>query len=164
MTCGEMERSLKKRPNRENGNPTGSNLTNIISNVFETVEEEEIMSLPLLDVYYRIVQTLIRSPTNANAELLRDGDAQVFEILLAETDAQLEVKDIASISCGRQDTPGLEKTIRPYVFNLQMHMIEKIEKYVDNCMIHAAEDNEQQGLKFGIYQPKKTIFNQDYPI
>jgi hypothetical protein len=161
----QQEISLKQRTNSEKGNPIGKNLTSIISTVFGKEKEEDIMALPLLDVYYRLVQTLIHSPTNAEIELLRDGDAQVFEILLAESVAQLQMKDIASISCGRKDNPGLERSIRPYIFNLQMHMVDKVEKYVDNCMVHVARDNRHEGLEslFGVYQPKNTFFNQDYP-
>ena len=116
------------------------------------------MALPLLDVYYRLVQTLIHSPTNASVELQRDGDAQVFEILLAESVVQLEMRDIASVSCsGGEGNRGLERSIRPYVFNLQTHMIDKVEKYVYNCMVHVSKDNNQhQGLQFGVYQPKKA--------
>jgi hypothetical protein len=170
----QQELSLKKETNRENGNPIGKTLTSIISDVFGRrteegdfmeLQEEEIMALPLLDVYYRLVQTMIYSPPNASVELQRDGDAQVFELLLAESDAQLFVSDIASISCSREGNLGLERSIRPYVFNLQMHMIDKVEKYVDNCLVHVAKDDDQhhQGLQFGVYQPKKNFFNQDYP-
>ena len=163
----QQELSLEKEL-KSNGNPIGKNMISIISELFPAVKRDEnlIMSLPLLDVYYRLVQTLIHSPINASVELQRDGDAQVFEILLAESGiAQLEMRDIASISCGGSEgNQVLERSIRPYVFNLQMHMIDKVEKYVDNGMVHVAKDtNQHQGLQFGVYEPKKSFFHQDYP-
>ena len=109
----QQELSLKER-NRNNGNPIGNNLTSIILNLFQKEKEEEITALPLIHVYYQLVQTLIHSPEEARAELQRDRDPRGSEILLAESDALLVTKDIASISCGGVSSG----TLRPYLFNL----------------------------------------------
>ena len=140
-------------------NPIGDTLTNIISRL-AGVPDKDIMDLPLVHVYHLLVQSLIHSPETASIQLQRDSDPQVFEILLAESVTPLKLKDVASSSSGYDS--ALQSTVRPYLFNLQMHMTDMIQNYVDNCLLHLVE-NKSKKMSYGVYQKKPDFFNQEYP-
>jgi Leucine-rich repeat (LRR) protein len=157
----QQEKSLQDQRCIESQNPVGDTLTNIISkSLVGRVPEKGIMDLPLLTVYHNLVQSVIHSPETADSLLQRDGDPQVFEILLAKLDAQLRLKDVASSSSSYDSTP--QSTVRPYLFNLQMHMTDKIQNYIDNCMVHLVE-NKSNKMNHVVYQKKPDFFNQEYP-
>jgi len=109
----------------------------------ETAEEFDLsdcLELSLLDVYHTLVQGLIYSPERSFAELQRDGDPQVFEMMLAEStndSATLKMKDIAIP--GKADS---KESLRPFAFNLQRHVLEKVQCYLDNCKLEAVEKNK----------------------
>jgi hypothetical protein len=105
------------------------------------------------------VQGLIHSPDQSHFQLQRDGDPQVFEMLLSDISApsNLKMKDI-----GLPGEIGSEKTLRPFAFNLQRHMIEKVQGYLDNCMLHLGTNTGDEMI--GVYQKKAKFFNRKHPI
>jgi hypothetical protein len=140
-------------------NPIGDSLSNILSKS-SGVAVKDIMDLPLLTVYHNLVQSVIHSPETAESLLQRDGDPQVFEILLAKPDAPLKLKDVAS-SSSAYDSTSQTTTVRPYLFNMQMYMTDKVQNYVDNCMVHLVE-NKSKKMNHAVYQKKPDFFNQEY--
>lgn len=138
--------------------PIGNNLTSIVARLSKLKRERGVLHLPILQVYHQLVQSLIHSPENSHIHLQRDGDPQAFEILLAEPDALLVMKDLA-LPSGKSAS---KSTLRPYLFNLQRHMIEKVQHYLDNCILHSVQSKDEH--EFGVYEKKIDFFNQKHPM
>ena len=144
---------------KSSGNPVGKSLTAIILRLSQANKEDyEILDLPLLQVFHHLVQSLIHSPENPHIQLQRDADPQVFEILLSDPYARLTLKDLALEGCGKIS----EKTVRPYLFNLHRHMTEKVQVYLDNCMLHLVQNEDK--IDFGVFQKKADFFNRKHPM
>jgi hypothetical protein len=54
-------------------------------------------------------------------------------------------------------------TLRPFAFNLQRHLIEKVQGYLDHCMLHLGTNTGDKQM-VGVYQKKAKFFNRRHPI
>ncbi len=124
-------------------------------------------SSPFIVIYKYIVEGLLQSPpkdAHVMVLLQRDRDPQVFENFLSEVVTNstngsqlLLLSDIALID----EEQGFEQhqTLRPYVlFNLQRHMIEKVQGYIDNCILYLPSDHDDD-CNVIKYQMKSDIFH-----
>jgi hypothetical protein len=141
--------------------------------LLETLEEitgvkrdlKECLECTLLYAYQILVQGLMHSPEESFMELQRDGDPQVFELLLSDfeqTDAILKLKDIAlpdEENSGKEDI-----SLRPFAFNIQSHMIEKVQNYFDDCKLRSNNDHrENSAVGVGaVYESKANFFHRKY--
>ena len=95
----------------------------------------------LLEVYQNIVYFVMHSPANANVELARDGDAELFEMVLAEDkEHKLVLSDLALTDTLKDD--GNTLSLRPFMFNMQRDMTEKVARYMDAIILYY--DNERK--------------------
>ena len=123
----------------------------------EKLEEYEkgFLDLSLFEVYDKLVQGMIHSPEQPRLQLQRDEDPQIFEMLLSSFSAPLKMRDIAL----PDESLSKNTSLRPFVFNLQRHMLQKVQQYYDSCLIHLAEDKDN--AKFAVYQKKPNFFKRE---
>lgn len=122
----------------------------------------DCLDYPLLEVYHLLVQGLMHSPDDAHVQLQRDADPQVFEMLLSEPSesepsAILKMKDLAPE--GAEGTPP--DTLRPFTFNIQKHMTDRVQRSFDNCMLHV-QSTDGENSRFGAFQKKSNYFERKY--
>ncbi len=122
----------------------------------------DCLDYPLLKVYRLLVQGLMHSPDDAHVQLQRDSDPQVFEMLLSEPSesepsAMMKMKDLAVD--GEEGTPI--DTLRPFAFNIQAHMTEKVQHYFDICKLHI-HSNTGENERFGAFEKKSKYFDRTY--
>jgi len=121
-----------------------------------TTKSGDDVNPPLIVVYRRIVNVLIHSPDDAKLQLQRDGDPYLFDMLLSErtADSELKIKDVAALS----NDPWTKKSLRPFIFNLQRHMIEKTQVQIDKCILHFNSDSDSKDKTFLEYEMKCEKF------
>ena len=132
---------------RESPSGSGSIIGESLISVFEKIMDKQNISfedcqhLPLFEVYYRVVEALIHSSHDSSVQLQRDGDPQMFEqILLNDEDSNLKLKHLALLGSGDQDSSA--DTFRPYAFNLQRHMVEKVSVDMETFRFTASIDGK----------------------
>jgi hypothetical protein len=124
----------------------------------EALTIEDCFDYPLLEVYHLLVQGLMHSPDDAHAQLQRDADPQVFEMLLSEPSAIMKMKDLAPAGA---EVGIPSDTLRPFAYNIQKHMTEKAQRYFDNCMLHVQSTNGENS-RFGAFEKKSNYFERKY--
>lgn len=94
--------------------------------------------LSLFDVYIKVVKVLMFSPESSNAEMSRDDDPQLFESLLATCveDDLLMLEDIIPLDNIARFSNA--QTLRPFIFNLHTHMMEKAAGYLEEIAIYTS--------------------------
>jgi len=123
----------------------------------------DCLDYSLLKVYHLLVQGLMHSPDDANVQLQRDADPQLFEMLLSEPSAEsepsaiLKMKDLAID--GGEGTPS--DTLRPFAFNIQRHMTEKVQNYYDSCKVHVRRTSRENAT-FGAFEKKSKYFHREH--
>jgi len=109
---------------------------------------------------------LILSHNNSSDEMRREGDPKVFEMFLADDDDNL--KDLLKLSdiIPRDYEQVLEEriTLRPFVFNLNTHMLEKISMFMDERIIHIRKKEEGGGKWFMFCQSKKEYYKENVQV
>jgi len=122
------------------------------------------LNIPLFKIYRLIVKVLIHSPDDAKIQLQRDGDPYLFDMLLSDgkDSSELKIKDVAAFSDEKfnEDTVN-EDTVRPFIFNLQRHLIEKAQVQIDNCVLYF--DSEDNTLKYQMKSEKFCVKNKSPP-
>ena len=86
----------------------------------------------------------MHSSEDSAIQLQRDRDPQVFQqILLDDEDLYfLMLKDI-----GLPGKKGCEDSLRPYAFNLQRHMVEKVAVEIENHMLVSRKDGKIENIR-----------------
>jgi len=101
-----------------------------------------VAKLSLFEVYIRLIKVLMYHPNDA--EIFRDGDPQLFESLLATWDKGeddlLMLEDIVPLD-NAASIPNA-KTLKPFIFNLNTHMMEKASVYLDEIAIKVQDKTE----------------------
>ena len=113
----------------------GECITEILQKVCRSlnVEEEDGSKLSLLNVYQHVICSIMHSARNIDKELSRDGDAELFEELLADCNSELKLNDLA-LSDKRYDSKSL--SLRPFMFNMQRDMIEKVGRCMNEILLY----------------------------
>jgi Leucine-rich repeat (LRR) protein len=130
----------------------------------------DCLDYPLLEVYHLLVQGLMHSPNDAHIQLQRDADPQLFEMLLSEPSesepsesepsAILTMKDLRLE--GEEGTPPGDTSLRPFAFNIQRHMTEKVQNYYDSCKVHVHRGSGGNGTTFGAFEKKSNYFYREH--
>lgn len=108
----------------------------------EKISFADCQNISLVKVYRYVVRILIHSSDDSASQLQRDGDSQIFEqIMLDDKEAVLKVEDIVL-----PDQKGCVNTLRPYAFNIQQHLVEKIAAEFENCMLVAQKGGNIDSL------------------
>jgi hypothetical protein len=149
----------------------GESLTSLFKKILGNsglsgIEEEDhtkYLDLSLIDIYDHLVQVLMHSSDDSAIQLQRDGDPQVFEQILLDDDEDsyfLMLKDI-----GLTGKKGCENSLRPYAFNLQRHMVEKVSVEIENHMLVSRKDGKVENIQskkddwFASYKKKSSFFD-----
>jgi len=103
------------------------------------------------------VGVLMYSAVDANTALSRDGDPQLFHLFLEESDESLkDVLTLADLIPLDYETPFVHPTLKPYLFNMQTHMLEKTSRYIQDIIIHYDADKGKPLT----YERKTTCFEE----
>ena len=101
--------------------------------------------LPLVEVYHKIVKSLIHAmPQDDSASFLhRDDDPQMFELLLQESDEDLEdvltMADLHPLDNASHFEDLSVHSLRPYIFNLPDHMLQEVTKTLSSILLFLKE-------------------------
>jgi len=131
-----------------------------------TTVEDIMQKVSLFEVYDKVIKVLMFSPEKAEDEMARDGDPQLFQLLLAE-DCDHGIND--NCDHGINDMFTLSdiipiqyeerfkdvRTLVPFVFNLPTHVMEKASNYIENIVIFSSDDNNQSPSKSKICFQRK---------
>ena len=138
----------------------GNFLTKFINDFLEKIgkDRDSYLDLPILTVYHLVVEGLVHSSNQAYLQAQRDADPQAFEILLSDTldggDAGiLLMKDIAL----PDEAESKDSSLRPFIFNLQRHMIDKIQSFADELVITSSLDG-----RYAVYDSKSEFYKMGY--
>jgi hypothetical protein len=73
----------------------------------------------------------------------------------------LKLKDIALPD---EENSGKDISLRPFAFNIQSHMIEKVQNYFDDCKLRSNNDHrENSAVGVGaVYEKKANFFHRKY--
>jgi hypothetical protein len=111
----------------------------------------------LFEAYHKVSRVLMHSPSDSRVEMSRDSDPQLFEQLLLEKNESMDdimmLSDIVPLDYEAFVEDGQSHghtTLRPFIFNLQSHMLEKASKSMENIVIHVVEgeNNEPWKIKY----------------
>jgi len=157
---------VKRKKKKKIGEPhdDGKSIVSIIQDISKDFRKGEggatksgdDVNLPLIVVYRRIVNVLIHSTNDAKLQLQRDGDPCLFDMLLSEEtdDSELKIEDVAALS----NDQWTKNSLRPFIFNLQRHMIEKTQVQIDKCILHFNSDSDSYDKTFLEYEMKSEKF------
>ena len=121
----------------------GECITTVLRKICGNDNVKDIFNLSLFEVYKKLIQSIMYSPSRKkiDKELPRDGDVELYEELLADFGSELKLIDLALPDKQLQlstDTPSL----RPFMFNLQRDMIEKVARYMDEILLYYDEEGQ----------------------
>lgn len=115
----------------------------------------EIFSkVSLFEAYQKVSRVLMHSPQDSRVEMSRDSDPQLFEQFLLEKNENMNdimmLSDIMPLNHKKFVDDRRGHTLRPFIFNLQSHMLEKASKNMENIAIHVVEgeNNEPWRVKY----------------
>ena len=103
-------------------------------------------------VYHLLVQGLMHCTDDAWVQLQRDADPYLFEMLLS--------KPLAID--GGEGIPTGDDSLRPFAFNIQSHMTEKVQNYYDNCKVHVHRASGGKGTAFSAFEKKSKYFHREH--
>ena len=71
----------------------------------------------------------------------------------------MKLKDIALPD---EENSGKDISLRPFAFNIQSHMIEKVQNYFDDCKLRSNNDHrENSAVGVGaVYEKKANFFHR----
>jgi len=129
-----------------------------------TTVEDIMQKVSLFEVYDKVIKVLMFSPEKAGDEMARDGDPQLFQLLLAE-DCDHDINDMFTLSdiipIQYEERFKDVRTLVPFVFNLPTHVMEKASNYIGNIVIFSPDDNNQSPSKSKIcFQRKEECLRE----
>ena len=135
----QQEKGFENRENQYLPGDSGKSIKHILRMLCKNENDDLLLDLPLLDVYQSVVYGLMHSPPDADIQVQRDEDPQIFVQLLSdnESGSRLLLKDIALFEENNSVTLD---SLRPYMFNLPRHMVEKVSIHLENCVLQVKGD------------------------
>ena len=138
---------------RKTTKKNGECITIILEKVCQMLDVKDGFNLSLFEVYKHVISSIMYSPINIDMEVSRDGDAELFEELLADNGSELILSDLAlpDKQYGKKS-----ESLRPFMFNMQRDMIEKVGRYMNEILLYY--DAEGQ---YTTFERKKDFFKND---
>ena len=133
----------------------GENIAEILQKVCKAVglKEDDGFNLSFSHVYQHVIRSIMHSPMKIDMEVSRDGDAELFGEFLAEGDDDNKLKLIDLALPDKRYGNNSSESLRPFMFNMQRDMIEKVGRYMDEILLYY--DVEGQCTMF---KKKKAFF------
>jgi len=173
---GELSKSA---PGKSYDRGVGHSLADVMKKFGDEQGSQKIMEIlskvSLFETYQKVSRVLMHSPEQLGNDMARDSDPQLFEQLLLEKDDTLGdmmmMSDIIPLDIYKENNGAVSNdhghTLRPFIFNMQSHMVEKASRNMENIVIHIeersgnGEDNTNATYWEVKYEPISAYFEKE---
>eukprot|EP00554_Chaetoceros_debilis_P000137 CAMPEP_0194096296 /NCGR_PEP_ID=MMETSP0149-20130528/57269_1 /TAXON_ID=122233 /ORGANISM="Chaetoceros debilis, Strain MM31A-1" /LENGTH=1660 /DNA_ID=CAMNT_0038782267 /DNA_START=22 /DNA_END=5005 /DNA_ORIENTATION=+ len=106
--------------------------------------QKVFLEVSLYEVYQKVARVLMHASEQSISEIAGDSDPQLFEQLLLEKHGNsgkiMMMSDIIPIDDMNEENLKYGHTLRPFIFNMPSHMVEKASKSMENINIHIVDE------------------------